>query len=713
MPAYMQAVSVQLSATTARDPAPGRRGVRRDRPARRLEGPRRAGRDARLALDGAERAGRARAARPAHAPAHLGGPRPDRPRLPLLRDATCSSGSSPGRRRSPLDLVRRRAARSRRRCRRRPRCSPQATRLLALVSAPPLAGRRRCGTSRCCCSSRRCVVVVVITSTGGVTKRVVAFDEPGRPGPRQLGAAVPERAASSACSSGRGCSGGALDDPGLSPRASATFLERLAPAFTELVAADEQRALRRRCGRPARRRARRRASRPTARLLELLERRARPARRCSPRRSTRAARSSASATSSTHPALHDAGARRRRLRPRRTARSARSACSARCGWTTTRRSARCAPPRPSSRRFVEELVVRADELDQARATLGGRWRRPSATTTRCSASQRGATDAEIKRAFRGLARELHPDVSDAPDAEERFREVVEAYEVLSNAERRELYDRYGHEGLRGGGFTPATSTSATSPTCSRRSSATTSSASAVARRRGRRTGPTSAPRSRSSSSRRRTASSRRCPFQVATCRAAAARGAAPSPAPSPSSARRAAAPAGCSRSRAASSASSSAHRPARAAAAPAGWSSIPCKTCRGDGRVLEERAARGRRSRRGSTTASASASRGEGHAARPAARRATCTCSSTSRTTSASSRDGRRHRLAVDLTMTQAALGGTVTVPTLDGDVELEFEPGTQPGEVRRAAAGRACRCSRGSGAATTACSSTSPCRGA
>jgi molecular chaperone DnaJ len=68
---------------------------------------------------------------------------------------------------------------------------------------------------------------------------------------------------------------------------------------------------------------------------------------------------------------------------------------------------------------------------------------------------RGAPDADIKRAFRKLAREIHPDVSEAPDAEERFREAAEAYEVLSDPERRATYDRYGREGLRGGGFAPA------------------------------------------------------------------------------------------------------------------------------------------------------------------------------------------------------------------------------------------------------------------
>ncbi len=68
---------------------------------------------------------------------------------------------------------------------------------------------------------------------------------------------------------------------------------------------------------------------------------------------------------------------------------------------------------------------------------------------------REASDADIKKAFRRLARELHPDVNDHdPEAEAKFKQAAEAYEALSDPERRQIYDRYGHEGLRSGGFAP-------------------------------------------------------------------------------------------------------------------------------------------------------------------------------------------------------------------------------------------------------------------
>jgi molecular chaperone DnaJ len=69
--------------------------------------------------------------------------------------------------------------------------------------------------------------------------------------------------------------------------------------------------------------------------------------------------------------------------------------------------------------------------------------------------ERDATEQQIKKAFRRLARELHPDVNDHdPAAEEKFKEAAEAYEVLSDPERRRTYDTYGYEGLRSGGFSP-------------------------------------------------------------------------------------------------------------------------------------------------------------------------------------------------------------------------------------------------------------------
>ncbi len=68
---------------------------------------------------------------------------------------------------------------------------------------------------------------------------------------------------------------------------------------------------------------------------------------------------------------------------------------------------------------------------------------------------RDADENTIKKAFRKLALELHPDRNrDDPEAEEKFKEAAEAYEVLSDPERRATYDRYGHEGLRGGGYAP-------------------------------------------------------------------------------------------------------------------------------------------------------------------------------------------------------------------------------------------------------------------
>jgi len=68
---------------------------------------------------------------------------------------------------------------------------------------------------------------------------------------------------------------------------------------------------------------------------------------------------------------------------------------------------------------------------------------------------RDADEKEIKKAYKQAARKYHPDLNrDDPEAEAKFKEASEAYDVLSNAEKRRIYDQYGHDGLRGRGFDP-------------------------------------------------------------------------------------------------------------------------------------------------------------------------------------------------------------------------------------------------------------------
>src|SRR5699024_3675508 len=63
-----------------------------------------------------------------------------------------------------------------------------------------------------------------------------------------------------------------------------------------------------------------------------------------------------------------------------------------------------------------------------------------------------ASQAEIKKAYRKLARKYHPDVSEEENAEDKFKEAKEAYEVLGSDEKRAQYDQFGHAGPQSGGF---------------------------------------------------------------------------------------------------------------------------------------------------------------------------------------------------------------------------------------------------------------------
>ncbi len=66
---------------------------------------------------------------------------------------------------------------------------------------------------------------------------------------------------------------------------------------------------------------------------------------------------------------------------------------------------------------------------------------------------RSASEEDIKKAYRKLALQFHPDRNKAPEATERFKEATEAYQVLSDSEKRSMYDRYGHSAFERGGST--------------------------------------------------------------------------------------------------------------------------------------------------------------------------------------------------------------------------------------------------------------------
>jgi molecular chaperone DnaJ len=293
---------------------------------------------------------------------------------------------------------------------------------------------------------------------------------------------------------------------------------------------------------------------------------------------------------------------------------------------------------------------------------------------------RGAPDVEIKRAFRALARELHPDVSEAPDAEERFREAAEAYEVLSDPERRATYDRYGRDGLRGGGFTPADfdlgnlsdifgaffgeslfGRSAQPGGPSRGGDVVASAEISLADAF--------------------TGITLNVPTRVAeSCETCGGDGAAPGTSPATCET--------CGGAGRVQQVSQSVFGQfVRTGTCPRCEGTgrtveSPCPTCEGIGRTLHERP-RDIDIPAGIDDGQRIRVRGEGHAGALGGPAGDLFVQVRVRPQPGVERDGDDLHTAVELTMTQAALGATLSVPGPGGEIEVDIPAGTQPGQIQ------------------------------
>ena len=294
---------------------------------------------------------------------------------------------------------------------------------------------------------------------------------------------------------------------------------------------------------------------------------------------------------------------------------------------------------------------------------------------------RDADEQTIKKAFRRLARQLHPDVSDEPEAEERFREVTEAYEVLSNSETRALYDRYGHAGLRSGGFTPTHFDIGGLSDLFGAFFGDDIFGAAVRGGAGRRRGADVAAEIEIDLVDAASGTTATVPFELAVM-CTRCNGDGVEPGTTPVRCDR------CDGSGRLQQVSRSVFGEfVRTQACPqcGGRGQLvehPCKTCDGAGRVIEQRELSvdipagihdGQRIRLS----------GEGHAGVLGGRAGDVYVLVHVKPDPRFVREGNDIFSQVDLTIAQAALGVTIDVDTLDGSVELELPAGVQPGEVR------------------------------
>jgi molecular chaperone DnaJ len=292
---------------------------------------------------------------------------------------------------------------------------------------------------------------------------------------------------------------------------------------------------------------------------------------------------------------------------------------------------------------------------------------------------RGASDAEIKRAFRALARELHPDVSGEPDAAARFRDIAEAYEVLSDPERRATYDRFGKAGLRRGGFETAfTDFGSVSDIFA--AFFGEDLLGGRARQHPQRGGDVQAV-VEIDLEEAFAGASVTVPLDVAIpCVRCDASGAEPG-----TSSRACPTCAGAGVVRSVSQSMFGQFVQQRSCPECEGAGEVleqPCSDCRGDGRVVS-RVQLDVDVPRGIHDGQQIRVTGQGHAGFRSTDRGHAFVVVRVRPDPRFVREGDDLHTALRLTMTEAALGTTATVTSLSGEVALEVPPGTQPGEVR------------------------------
>jgi molecular chaperone DnaJ len=291
--------------------------------------------------------------------------------------------------------------------------------------------------------------------------------------------------------------------------------------------------------------------------------------------------------------------------------------------------------------------------------------------------ERGATDAEIKRAFRKLAQQWHPDVNDDPTAQERFKEINEAYQVLSDPERRQRYDMFGRAGVGGSGegdFGFAGGFGGFSDIFD----AFFGGATATSARRGRpQTGSDLRYDLRITFEEAVTGTEKEIEFRVlSTCETCAGSGARPGTSPIT-----------CPQCNGRGEV-----RSVRQTMLGQMVNVSACPRCRGEGRIVEEKCptcqGEGRIERKKTLRVTIPAGIDEGHQIRlsgegevgprggPPGSLYVAVHVSPHPTLK---RDGTELYYDANVSIVQAALGTTLVVPTVEGDEEVEVKPGTQP----------------------------------